>query len=68
MGNNNSSGCGSSIFFVLFLQVVFLALQAGGAVDWPTWAVWSPVIVGITLSVVFVVIFIIIGVLAELAD
>ena len=55
--NENKTRVGMGFFG--WLQLMFIAFQLLGVINWPWWAVFSPILLGVALVViVFVVLFV----------
>jgi len=57
MSNSNSSSSGVSLGGVLFL--IFLVLKLIGVIDWSWWWVFSPLLIGLGISLIFFIIILI---------
>ena len=54
MSNSNSSSSGISLGGALFL--IFLVLKLIGVIDWSWWWVFSPLLIGFGITIIFFII------------
>lgn len=52
--------------FFGWLQLLFIALQLIGIIDWPWWAVFSPILLGVAVVVIVLVVLFVGAVIDEL--
>lgn len=63
MGNSSSSSSG--IGFVGLLTVVFVIAKLWGVIEWSWWAVFSPVLIGMSIVTLFLSFLFAMGVWTE---
>ena len=61
-GNTSSSG---GIGFTGLLTIVFITLKLTHVIDWSWWWVWSPMLIGGGLALVFIAILALIAIVAN---
>lgn len=59
--NNNNNNIGRSIGFLDLLQITFIVLKFCNVIDWSWFLVLSPMLISITLMIIFFIVLFIIN-------